>query len=99
MGVLFPIVGSWYQAVNGDLFEVVAVDEQDMTIEIQYFDGSIEEFELESWQTMQIREAQPPEDWSGSLDIEREDYGVDLDEPGPVDDWESVLDQMEVADF
>ncbi len=43
MGVLFPIVGCWYQANLGVTFEVVAVDEDDMTIEIQHFDGSIEE--------------------------------------------------------
>ena len=95
MATLFPIVGCRYKAMHGDSFEVVAVDEGDMTIEIQYFDGSIEGLELENWQAMRIREIEPPEDWSGSLDIEREDYGVDLDEPMPVDEWASALDRLD----
>ena len=32
---------------------------------------------------MHAKPVDPPEDWSGSLDIEREDYGVDLDEERP----------------
>jgi Family of unknown function (DUF6763) len=95
MAILFPIVGSWYQAMHGDTFEVVAVDEGDMTIEIQYFDGAIEGIELENWQAMQAREVAAPEDWSGSMDIEREDYGVDLDEQMPVDEWASALDRLD----
>jgi len=98
MAVLFPIVGSWYQANLGDIFEVVAVDEGDMTIDIQYFDGAIEEIELENWQTMMIREVEQPEDWSGSMDIERADYGVDLEDAAPIDEWSSALDLLDQAE-
>ena len=34
---------------------------------------------------MEIQPIEPPEDWSGSLDIEREDYGVDLEITSPND--------------
>jgi hypothetical protein len=74
-----PAVGDWYRNANGDNFEVVALDEADATVEIQYFDGSVEEVELENWNELAIEPIEPPEDWSGSLDIERSDYGVDLD--------------------
>ena len=37
-----PVVGQWYARPGGDSFEVVAIDRDDGTIEIQYFDGTIE---------------------------------------------------------
>jgi hypothetical protein len=75
-----PRIGHWYKDVAGERFEVVAIDEDDGTIEVQHFDGTVEELDMDAWQDMPIVHAPPPEDWSGSLDLEREDYGVDLDE-------------------
>jgi len=76
-----PKIGEWYINANKDKFEVVAIDEDDSTVEIQHFDGTIEELELnpEQWFESEIMQIQPPEDWSGSYDIQREDYGVDLE--------------------
>jgi hypothetical protein len=62
-----PIIGSWYRYENGELFEVVAIDEQDGTLEIQYFDGTVEELDFDAWQELEIEAAEPPEDWSGSV--------------------------------
>ena len=75
-----PRIGDWYKNVYGDIFEIVAYDRDDETLEIQYFDGTLEEMDLESWQELPVEPAEPPEDWSGSMDIEREDYGVDLEQ-------------------
>jgi hypothetical protein len=69
-----PIVGEWYRRFNGALFEVVAVDRDDGTVEVQHFDGTVEEFELENWAELEFEEAQAPEDWTGSVDVEPEDY-------------------------
>ena len=45
-----PGIGDWYrQKEGGDLFEVVAFDDDDGTIEIQYFDGTVEEMDVEDW--------------------------------------------------
>ena len=44
-----PVIGSWYRKRGGETFEVVAIDPKDRTIEIQYFDGAVEELELEDW--------------------------------------------------
>ena len=44
-----PGIGEWYRHTGGDLFEVVAFDEDDGTIEIQYFDGTVEEMDTEDW--------------------------------------------------
>ena len=41
-----PIVGQWYRGATNELFEVVAIDDEDQTIEVQYFDGSITEMEF-----------------------------------------------------
>lgn len=69
-----PVVGEWYRRFNGALFEVVAVDRDDGTVEVQHFDGTVEEFDLEAWEEQEFEEAQPPEDWTGSVDVEPEDY-------------------------
>jgi hypothetical protein len=69
-----PVVGDWYRRMDGALFEVVAVDRDDGTVEVQHFDGTLEEFDLESWDEQDFEEAQAPEDWTGSVDVEPEDY-------------------------
>ena len=59
------------------MFEVVAVDEDDGTIEIQYFDGTVEEMDFEDWDAQwddgAVEAAEAPEDWSGSVDVEATD--------------------------
>ena len=71
-----PIVGDWYRCW-GDLFEVVAFDDDDRTIEIQYHDGSLEELEMDDWNTRcksgALHLAESPEDYSGAMDFEPEE--------------------------
>jgi hypothetical protein len=71
-----PNIGNWYKIASGDTFEVVAVDDDDGTIEIQYFDGTVEELDFEDWESQwedgAIEAAEPPEDWTGSVDVEQE---------------------------
>lgn len=59
--------------MNGNLFEVVAIDEEHKTVELQDFDGTIDSLEREVWRDTDIEPAQAPEDWSGSVDIDLED--------------------------
>jgi len=72
-----PEVGRWYRTSSGATFEVVAIDEDDGTVEVQYFDGTVEELDLEDWEAQrannEIEEAEAPEDWTGSVDVESED--------------------------
>ncbi|HET7674838.1 MAG TPA: DUF6763 family protein [Gammaproteobacteria bacterium] len=79
----FPPVaaGDWYQTMSGELFEVIAVDENEDTIEVQFFDGTVAEFDRDSWNETVLGPAAAPEDWSGSLDISREDFDSDGDIP------------------
>jgi hypothetical protein len=72
-----PDIGEWYRVRGGELLEVVAIDEDDGTIEVQYFDGTVEELDLADWEAQrtkgEIEDAEPPEDWSGSIDAENEE--------------------------
>ena len=73
-----PGIGDWYrQKEGGTLFEVVAFDDDDGTIEIQYFDGTVEEMDVEDWESQwedgALETADPPEDWTGSVDVEPDD--------------------------
>jgi hypothetical protein len=72
-----PSVGDWYRLRGGESFEIVALDVDDGTIDIQYYDGTLEEMELEDWEAQcaegAMESAEAPEDWSGSVDIERGD--------------------------
>ncbi len=74
MAMQYPTIGSWYRRPNGTLFEVVAVDEEDGTVEIQQFDGTIGEIDIENWPRLLLVEVSAPEDWSGSVDMDPDDY-------------------------
>ena len=71
----------------------MAVNEGDGSIELQYFDGTIEEVELGDWLAMRARPTEPPEDWSGSVDVDNADL------PGNRvfvhQDWQSEVDALD----
>jgi hypothetical protein len=77
MAAPIPGIGEWYRHTGGDSFEVVAFDADDGTIEIQYFDGTVEEMETEDWNSQwadrELEKAAAPEDWTGSVDVESTD--------------------------
>src|SRR3977135_2867271 len=81
MNVVRPIVGQWYRGGTNELFEVVAIDDQDQTIEIQYFDGTVTEVDFDSWNEQLLDElidaAEAPEDWSRAVGVEGEAEDVD----------------------
>ncbi|MCP5419656.1 MAG: hypothetical protein H6970_04690 [Gammaproteobacteria bacterium] len=85
MNELDPIVGNWYRNADSDLeFEVVAVDEDAQTIEIQYAEGEVEEIDLDTWSEMPLEAIEAPEDWSGPFDdLDLDDLGYSDDEGGP----------------
>lgn len=65
-----PIVGNWYRVTNRrQEFEVVAVDEDEGLIQVQYFDGDLEEMEREAWEELALELSDPPEDWTGPVDV------------------------------
>ena len=73
-GQITAEIGHWYRPIaNDSYFEVVAIDYDDQCIEIQYFDGAIEEIEFSGWKTLIPVETAPPEDWTGPFEIDRQD--------------------------
>lgn len=97
MAVVFPVIGNWYRRVNGALFEVVAVDEQDATVELQYFDGTIDEIDLETWPSLLIERVRAPEDWSGSVDMDPADFPSEDSGDLPLG-WHDPLEILEKAE-
>ena len=64
---LDPIAGNWYRHVEKDqMFKVVGIDEDRDIIEIQYFDGDVEEIEADAWSELDLDAAEPPEDGNDS---------------------------------
>jgi hypothetical protein len=96
MSEISPVVGSWYKHENGEIFEVVALDADDSTVEIQYFDGTIEEMDLDEWEQLELQEAEPPEDWSGSVDVDDEE--LDDLEDEPTEDFDDPLEYLDRQD-
>jgi hypothetical protein len=92
-----PAIGRWYRRTNGQLFEVVAVDDDDETIEVQFFDGTIDEVDREAWYKLLIEQVAAPEDWSGSMDMDPEDYAGDADGEMPLG-YHDPLELMENSD-
>lgn len=94
-----PEVGTWYENIEQEtLFEVIAIEDDGSAIAIQYFDGELEEIELEAFLHLQLRVIDQPEDWSGPYEIDQEDRddhefsAADTDtsdEYFPFDDFES----------
>ena len=100
MSASTPIIGNWYECREGQLFEVVAVDIDDHTVEVQHFDGTLEEFDDDGWLAMMPKETDAPEDWTGSLDVEPEDHDNDeVMTVAPAWLGSSHLDRDEVSGF
>ena len=90
-----PIVSNWYMHQDKGLkFQVVAVDESESVIEIQYFDGDIEEIDLDDWYPMDLEAIESPEDISGALDVsELDDLGSSITDTEP-EDWDTPVQDL-----
>ncbi|MGH8249383.1 MAG: DUF6763 family protein [Steroidobacteraceae bacterium] len=103
-----PIVGNWYSHRDkGEMFQVVALDESSGTIEIQEFDGGLDELDLEEWRALAVEAAAQPEDWGGPLDdVEPDEFGyTDLEHAtaeaaNPLDSatttWEQIVEDDDI---
>lgn len=89
------IIGGWYRRTNGSLFEVVATDEQAGTIELQHFDGTLDEVDVDVWPTLLIERVGAPEDWLGSVDMDPEDFTGSDDGEMPLG-WHDPLEQFDL---
>jgi len=90
-----PVLENWYHHLDkGMEFRVVAIDEAEDVVEIQYFDGSIEAIDLDAWYELDIETAEEPENWSGALDIaEIDDLGTEITDT-PAEDWRAPQEEL-----
>jgi hypothetical protein len=72
-----PVLGRWYKDVENNLtFKVVAIDESDESIEVQYLDGDIGEYDNDTWYNSTFDYIEAPEDWSAPFgEVEIDDLG------------------------
>ena len=92
---LDPRIDQWYMHLDkGQCFMVTAIDEQGNSIEVQHFDGDLEEFTLDEWRELDIELSEAPENWSGALDIgEQDDFGTEVTDTTK-QDWSESLAEI-----
>lgn len=95
MNNTIPEVGSWYKELQqGAMFEVVAVDEVEQTIETQMIDGAVTEYDFDNWKELVLEEIEEPEDWRDAYELSREDY-MQTDGDIYTEDWNNPLSMIE----
>jgi len=94
-----PIIDNWYfHKDKGQQFMVVAVDENKELVEIQHFDGDIEEISFSNWYDMNIEISTAPENWSGAIDVgEVDDYGTGVTDTKP-EEWDEPIKEIRLPD-
>lgn len=98
MSSIKPELGSWYQDNENRYFEVVAHDEDTGLIEVQFFDGAIDEIDSDIWIDLEVKASAEPEDVRGALDdLSTDDLG-DTEavlHPGQHESIAEEVDQLE----
>lgn len=94
MTELDPIIGNWYRHLDkGQMFRVVAVDEENGVVEVQHFDGDVEEIGTDGWAELDLEAAGEPEDWTGPVDdVETDDMGYSETDMEATD-WKQSLQE------
>ncbi|NOQ64028.1 MAG: hypothetical protein GQ582_05900 [Methyloprofundus sp.] len=72
-----PVIDQWYKDVENSLsFKVVAIEESDDSIEVQYLNGDISEYDNDTWYNSTFDFIEAPEDWSAPFgEISSDDLG------------------------
>ena len=78
------MVGAFSEDENGRIFEVIAFDENDGTIEIQYSDSTLNEIDLDDWYGMDLERQEVDDEEEDAKDaaddISEPDDDTDLDD-------------------
>ena len=57
-----PVAGAFYEDKDGRSFEVIAFDENDGSIEIQYGDSTTDEIDLDDWYGLDLERLESDEE-------------------------------------
>ncbi len=90
-----PIINNWYfHKDKGQQFMIVDIDNEKELVEIQHFDGDLEEISFSEWYGMKIEIGSEPENWSGAIDVaEVDDYGTNITDTNP-EEWDEPLEEF-----
>jgi len=102
MAKMAAVIGQWYHDVALErLFEVVAFDDYSGAIEVQYEDGTLDEFDSEGWRDLVLLSANQPDDWRSSVALSEEDrlFADDVLVPSMSGDLLSALELNDGADW
>ncbi|MFT4518535.1 MAG: hypothetical protein ACI9JM_000916 [Halioglobus sp.] len=95
MKMLSPVIGTWYRDLQTHaLFEVVDWDTTSLTIETQFLDGEISEYDLDGWREMLLEHVEAPEDWRTAFELDDDDL-LDPDLPMHPQDWANPVSSIE----
>ncbi len=68
-----PTIGAWYHyPAKSQRIKVTALDDPAATVEVQYFDGAIDELDLDACYGQDIERIEAPEDWEAPYSEEDE---------------------------
>jgi len=89
-----PVVAQWYRHLDkGYRFQITSVDQIEGTVDIQHFDGDVEELDLDDWYGLEIEPIEAPEDWTGPMDgVEPDDLGY-TETDMTKSDWNEPLEE------
>lgn len=92
-------IGQWYLRWDkGEIFQVTGLDEVSGTIEIQSFDGDLDELDEATWRALPLAFAEAPEDWTGPVDVvEVDDLGYSETAMSAAD-WAESLEPAKVME-
>lgn len=96
MSLADPILENWYKDADTDRsFKVVAIDADNDSIDVQYLNGDLGEYDVTAWEDSAFYPIEAPEDWSAPFgDIEVDDLGYsDPDQHG------RDMDEVSLEDF
>lgn len=96
---LDPIVRNWYRHLDkGQEFRVIAFDADAASVDVQYFDGTLDSLDLDAWYELDIESIEPPESWEGALDVaEADDLAGGIGDTAP-EDWRMPREELRHPD-
>jgi len=94
-----PVIGSWYRRLDRPHpFQVVACDARAGNVDIEYFDGTVDEWPLAHWHGLTIEPCDAPQDASGPFDSFEQDEKEPATAPDSLADLpERVAEEIDEA--
>jgi len=88
-----PVVGAMYEDPEGRSFEILALNEDDGTIEIQYDDGAVDEIDIDAWYEMDLQPVKAAPPWKDPDARVEEEEEEEEEKPKRDDEDDDDLDE------